>query len=201
MILFFALFQRSHSRHRGGLRIIFRIRTNWIEPREIHLIIIAKSDEYSGVRRGGLFQRTDVIRSARFRFRAFIAFAVASISPSRRASRWESRRTRKTAMVLFCIRDARRSHDTMDYPCRGETSHCHSPRRSRSYRCCRDVGPCPVRRYPDDEAPGAVTVHPHHHSSVRRASPEVAIVVVDRCADRIRASAMISMIRTQSCAV
>lgn len=85
-------------------------------------------------------------------------------------------------------------HDTMDFLCRGETSHCHSRRTSRSYRCCRDAGPCPARRCPDDEAPAAVTVHPRRRSSARRASPEAATAAADPRASRSRASAIISEI-------
>lgn len=125
---------------------------------------------------------SDSIRSA----------AVASISLLQRASRRESLRRRRTAgvlLLLLCIRDA---HDTMDFPYHGETSHCHSRRRSRSCRCCRDAGPYPVRRRPDDEAPAVVTVRPRRRSSVPRASPEAAIVAAGPRASRSRASAIIT---------
>lgn len=87
--------------------------------------------------------------------------------------------------MLLCIRSA---HDTMDFPYRDETSHCHSRRMSRSCRCYRDAGLYPARRYPDDEAPGAVTGRPRRRSSARRASPEVAIEAGVLRASRSRAS-------------
>lgn len=87
--------------------------------------------------------------------------------------------------MLVCIRGV---HDTMDFPYRGETSHCHSRRTSRSCRCYRDVDLYPVHRYPDDEAPVAVTGRPRRRSSVRRAFPGVAIAAVVLRASRTRAS-------------
>lgn len=87
--------------------------------------------------------------------------------------------------MLVCIHGA---HDTMDFPYRDETSHCHSRRTSRSCRCYRDADLYPARRYPDDEAPGAVTGRPRRHSSARRAFRGVAIAAGVLRASRSRAS-------------